>query len=81
MRSKRVGKRVGRRLLVENKSSVPGVRIELTKPCGRQILSLLRLPISPPGRMIVNTKINNMHFELTEATAGIEPAHIPFAEE
>ena len=30
--------------------SVPGTGIEPAHPCGRQILSLLRLPISPPGR-------------------------------
>ena len=29
---------------------VPGTGIEPAHPCGRQILSLLRLPISPPGQ-------------------------------
>ena len=31
-------------------SMVPGVGIEPTWPCGRGILSPLRLPVSPPGR-------------------------------
>ena len=34
---------------------VPGVGIEPTRPCDRQILSLLRLPISPPGRVLVHS--------------------------
>ncbi len=29
---------------------VPEIGIEPIHPCGRQILSLLRLPVSPPGR-------------------------------
>jgi hypothetical protein len=29
---------------------VPGTGIEPAHPCERQILSLLRLPIPPPGR-------------------------------
>jgi hypothetical protein len=29
--------------------AVPGTGIEPAHPCERQILSLLRLPISPPG--------------------------------
>lgn len=28
---------------------VPGVGIEPTLPCGNEILSLARLPVSPPG--------------------------------
>ena len=32
------------------KFAVPGTGIEPAHPCGRQILSLLRLPISPPGQ-------------------------------
>lgn len=31
-------------------AGVPGVGLEPTIPCGRQILSLLRIPISPSGR-------------------------------
>ena len=30
---------------------VPGAGIEPARPCEREILSLLCLPISPPGRM------------------------------
>ncbi len=30
---------------------VPGAGIEPARPCDREILSLLCLPISPPGRM------------------------------
>ena len=32
-------------------SLVPGTGIEPAHPCERQILSLLRLPIPPPGHM------------------------------
>jgi hypothetical protein len=31
---------------------VPGAGIEPARPCDREILSLLCLPISPPGRVI-----------------------------
>ena len=31
---------------------VPGAGIEPARPEGRQILSLLRLPISPPGQIL-----------------------------
>jgi hypothetical protein len=31
---------------------VPGTGIEPAHPCERQILSLLRLPIPPPGRVV-----------------------------
>ena len=33
-------------------NSVPGTGIEPAHPCGRQILSLLRLPFSPPGQYV-----------------------------
>ena len=40
---------------------VPEVRLELTRPCDRQILNLLRLPIPPFGqfskkRFLMSTK-------------------------
>ncbi len=39
--------------------AVPGVGIEPTKPCGHKILSLARIPISPPGHiLILNLKLN-----------------------
>ncbi len=34
------------------KFSVPGTGIEPAHPCERQILSLLRLPIPPPGPLL-----------------------------
>ena len=34
-------------------SSVPGTGIEPAHPCERQILSLLRLPIPPPGLAVI----------------------------
>ena len=37
--------------------NVPGTGIEPAHPCGRQILSLLRLPISPPGQTGCNITI------------------------
>jgi site-specific DNA recombinase len=36
---------------------VPGTGIEPAHPCGRQILSLLRLPISPPGQQGCKCKL------------------------
>ena len=36
--------------LFEKSRSVPGTGIEPAHPCERQILSLLRLPIPPPGQ-------------------------------
>lgn len=50
---------------------VPGAGIEPARPEGRQILSLLRLPISPPGRGATHTLEERM-----EARAGVEPAYV-----
>ena len=37
---------------------VPGAGIEPARPCEREILSLLCLPISPPGRMALHYQNN-----------------------
>lgn len=36
--------------VIEKDRMVPGAGIEPARPCGREILSLLRLPISPSGQ-------------------------------
>ena len=38
---------------------VPGAGIEPARPCEREILSLLCLPISPPGRMEPRLKLRS----------------------
>ena len=40
---------------------VPGTGIEPAHPCERQILSLLRLPIPPPG--LESSKLKSLMFE------------------
>jgi hypothetical protein len=37
---------------------VPETGIEPAHPCGRQILSLLRLPIPPPGPVVSSFEFN-----------------------
>ena len=46
------GSKLGHAFTVESKRGVvPGVGVEPTWPCGRGILSPMRLPVSPPGPM------------------------------
>ena len=40
---------------------MPGVGLEPTSPCGRDILRVLRLPISPPGRLIRRRPGRELH--------------------
>jgi hypothetical protein len=42
---------------LDTKGSVPGTGIEPAHPCERQILSLLRLPIPPPGRSRIENEM------------------------
>ena len=44
-------------------SSVPGTGIEPAHPCERQILSLLRLPIPPPGQKSLRLKFWSLMLE------------------
>ena len=49
-----------------------GAGLEPASPCGRLILSQLRLPISPPEHILNN---------LLEVQGGIEPPHNRFADD
>jgi hypothetical protein len=51
---------------------VPGAGIEPARPCDREILSLLCLPISPPG--LSRLFYHYLQKKRMEARAGIEPA-------
>jgi hypothetical protein len=42
---------------LRTKNLVPGAGIEPARPCDREILSLLCLPISPPGRAIAREEL------------------------
>ncbi len=53
---------------------VPGAGLEPARGCPREILSLLRLPISPSGQCIAGYQITNATEEM-EAGVGIEPAY------
>ena len=60
---------------------VPGAGIEPARPKGRQILSLLCLPISPPGRLShcsVSSfkKTTCVVFLNMEASTGVEPVYV-----
>jgi hypothetical protein len=50
-------------------SLMPGVRVELTRPCGRRILSPLRLPFRHPGRVAQHNLILADEFAPTSPTA------------
>ena len=60
---------------------VPGAGIEPARPNGRQILSLLCLPISPPGRLKHSSassfeKTTVVVFSTMEASTGVEPVYV-----
>lgn len=63
------------RTTVRSGAGVPRAGLGPARSCEREILSLLRIPISPPGQLFLVAKERTI-----EAQAGIEPANSSFAE-